>query len=66
MNISIRERFFSEETESGVTYKVSSVSITELALDDAGTYVATVAVSDSSGNEKLTKSFTSVLVIRGV
>ncbi|KAL5258468.1 hypothetical protein ACHWQZ_G009090 [Mnemiopsis leidyi] len=55
----------SEETESGVTYKVSSVSITELALDDAGTYVATVAVSDSSGNEKLTKSFTSVLVIRG-
>ncbi|KAL5253696.1 hypothetical protein ACHWQZ_G013465 [Mnemiopsis leidyi] len=55
----------SEETESGVTYIVSTVSITDLALDDAGTYVASVIISDSSGNQKLTKTFSTVLAIRG-
>ena len=57
--------FFSEETDSGATYKVSSVSIAKLTLDDDGTYAVTMIVSDNSGNQKLTKTYNSILVIRG-
>ena len=63
---STRKLFFSEETDSGVTYKVSSVSIAKLTLDDDGTYAVTVIVSDNSGNQKLTRTYNSVLVIRGL
>ncbi|XP_063680025.1 uncharacterized protein LOC134815420 [Bolinopsis microptera] len=55
----------SDTTVTGLAYKSSSVTIASVTLEDKGTYVATVTVSDLTGTQMLTKTFTTVVAIKG-
>ena len=64
-NVPVTTALPSDTTVTAQKYKSSSVTIASVTLEDKGTYVATVTVSDLTGNQMLTKTFTTVVAIKG-